>query len=86
MNLDKPATLRELKKLQVEQFSEGSLNRNLDYEKGLISSEEFINNYLAEFGQLNQEQIINCWNAILVDFPRYRFQFIKNFPKKKTFN
>lgn len=85
VNLDKPATLRELKKLQVEQFSEGSLKRNLDYEKGLISSEEFINNYLTEFGQLNREQVINSWNSILFDFPKYRFQFIKKLSEEKNY-
>lgn len=85
VNLDKAATLRELKKLQVEQFSEGSLRTNLDYEKGLISSEDFINTYLTEFQQLDRHQIVSCWNAILGDLPRYRFQFIKKLSEEKNF-
>ena len=39
INLDKPATLREMRSLKIEEISENIHQTNLDYEKGLITSE-----------------------------------------------
>ncbi len=78
INLDKPATLRELEKHKVNKFSETILTCNLEYEKGLITTTDFLNHYKSEFGHLGENEIINSWNAILVDFPEYRLEFIKN--------
>lgn len=85
INLDKPATLRELKKNEINDLSENILNRNLEYEKGLITSTEFLKYYTAEYDHLSEKEIINSWNAILVDFPEYRFEFIKNLSAEKKF-
>lgn len=85
MNLDKPATRRELEKLKIEGFTEAVEKNNLDYEKGLITSEEFINNYINEYSHLNKEQVVSSWNSILVDFPKYRYKFIKKLSEEKDF-
>lgn len=85
VNLDKPATLRELEKLKISGFTDAVTRNNLDYEKGLISSEEFLKNYCEEFQQLEKEQVRSSWNAILKDFPKYRFQFIKKLSEEKNY-
>lgn len=85
INLDKPATFRELEKYNIQEYTDVIVKNNLDYEKGLITSEEFIENYIAEYSQLNEEQVRNSWNAILKDFPRYRFQFIKKLSEEKNY-
>lgn len=85
VNLDKPATFRDLKNHNIEDFTEAIVKNNLDYEKGLITSDEFITNYRNEYSHLDQEKITNSWNAILKDFPRYRFQFIKKLSEKKEY-
>ncbi|HSI68702.1 MAG TPA: HAD family phosphatase, partial [Gillisia sp.] len=58
---------------------------NLDYEKGLITSDEFITNYINEYSHLDHEKVTNSWNAILKDFPLYRFQFIKKLSEEKEY-
>ena len=84
VNLDKPATYRELEKHGIKELPEGIRHKNLEYEKGLISSEEFINSYKTEF-DLEPDQIINSWNAILINFPEYRFNFIRKLSEEKKY-
>lgn len=77
VNLDKPATFRALKELNIDGYTPEIVEKNLELETGKISTEEFINHYLEEFPQLDEEKIVDAWNAILVDFPEYRFRFIQ---------
>ena len=84
VNLDKPATYRELEKYGMKNLPEIIRDKNLEYEKGLISSEEFLNSYKKEFG-LEPDDIKNSWNAILIDFPEYRFNFIRKLSEEKKY-
>ena len=52
---------------------------------GLISSEAFLTTYIDEFSHLTSDQIRDSWNAILMDFPEYRFKFIKKLSEKKDY-
>jgi len=85
INLDKAATLREMKKLKIEIISEEILQKNLDYEKGMISSDVFLTSYLKSFSNLTKVQIRDSWNAILIDFPKYRYSFLKILSEKKYY-
>ncbi|CAN5153558.1 HAD family phosphatase [soil metagenome] len=85
INLDKPATLRELEKLKIKELSQDLLDKNLEYEKGLITSQDFVQSYKSAYDHLEEEQVLQAWNSILVDFPIYRFKFIKKLSEKKEF-
>ncbi|WP_037319971.1 HAD family phosphatase [Salegentibacter sp. Hel_I_6] len=85
INLDKPATMREMNKYEIEELSESLLNINQQYEKGLISSAEFVKSYQSEHSQLEPEHFKNSWNAILIDFPEYRYQFLKKISEEKNY-
>ena len=85
INLDKPATLREMEKYQINKFPDALINCNLEYEKGLITSADFLNHYKSEFDHIGEDEIVNSWNAILVDFPEYRLDFIKNLSAEKKY-
>lgn len=85
INLDKPGTYRELEKHNIEGYTEKIKNTNLAYERGLISSEDFINNYILEYNNLEKKQVIDSWNAVLMDFPEYRFRFIKKLSEEKDY-
>lgn len=84
LNLDKPATFRELEKYKIEGYTEKIKNKNIELEKGQISSEEFINGYKSEYN-LQKSKIIESWNAILVDFPQYRYSFVKKLSQEKDY-
>lgn len=53
------------------------------FEKGEITSKEFIE-YLKKQAKvvITDKQIIDSWNAMLLDLPKYRFDFINKINKK----
>ena len=83
VNLDKPATLREMTKYNIREFPEHIQHKNKCYEKGEISSEEFIEVYRRQYSNLDKKMIVNSWNAILIDFPEYRYRFLKKLSEEK---
>jgi HAD superfamily hydrolase (TIGR01549 family) len=85
VNLDKQATFRELKKSNIKELSEELQKANREYETGLISTEDFIRSYVNKYSNLTSEGMITAWNAILIDFPKYRFQFIKKLSEENKF-
>lgn len=82
LDLDKAATRRELEKMEVSDFPEEMIEMNLQYEKGLITSDEFVHAYCKTFPQLSKEAFTNSWNAILVKFPEHRLRFLKQLSKE----
>ncbi len=82
INLDKQATERELQKLGVLDFTLEMLEKNQLYEKGLITTEVFIDFYQTKFIKATRIELKNAWNKILLDFPLYRLEFIEKFSKK----
>ncbi|SKB40791.1 putative hydrolase of the HAD superfamily [Salegentibacter holothuriorum] len=85
VNLDKPATMREMNKHKIETLSENLLQVNQQYEKGLISSTAFVKSYQTEHPELQENQFKDSWNAILIDFPEYRYQFLKKLSEEQTY-
>lgn len=77
INLDKPAIKRELNKLGVTNFSLDMYHQAAEYEKGLISTETLINYFSSKYPKIASEKFIGAWNAIILDFPEYRLEFIE---------
>ncbi|MCK8523985.1 HAD family phosphatase [Aquimarina sp. D1M17] len=86
INLDKPATLTELSKLGEINDWKDLTKVNQLYETGEISTEEFLQHYHNEFPNATKEQLIDAWNAILIDFPEYRLDFLEELSSKQEFN
>jgi HAD superfamily hydrolase (TIGR01509 family) len=84
INLDKSATYREMGKLGVSEISDEMIVVYQQYEKGLITTDDFINFYHAEFS-IKKENLINAWNAILLDFPKERLDFLKEISASKKY-
>lgn len=82
INLDKQATQQELLNLGMESFTKEMLSINKTYEKGLVSTEEFLAFYQTQFPQATKEELKAAWNKILLDFPLFRLEFIEEFSKK----
>ncbi|WP_298427840.1 HAD-IA family hydrolase [uncultured Kordia sp.] len=85
INLDKPATARELNKLGITDFTPEMVEKNQAYEKGLISTETFVNFYHEQFSHTSKEALVDAWNAILLDCPKHRLEFIKQLAKDKKY-
>ena len=82
INLDKPATQRELIKLGMSDFTNEMVEMNYSYEKGLISTDDFLSFYQTQFPSVSKKELADVWNSIILDFPEYRLQFIEEFSRK----
>jgi putative hydrolase of the HAD superfamily len=82
INLDKPATAREMLKFGFTGITSELDKLFKDYEKGLISSQHFLNTVSNQFPKANVNDLMNAWNAILLDFPEERLTFLENLAEK----
>lgn len=75
-----------LEAFQVESLSEEMLGFNSFYEQGLISTDEFIEFYTENFPKLSKETLVDIWNNMLKDFPKYRLDFLKDIQQSSKYN
>ncbi len=85
LNLDKEATAHELKKLGVKEFTPEMQLLNVQYEKGEITSEDFVKGYQKWFPEVSNQQLVDAWNAILLDFPEHRILFLEQLAASKEY-
>ena len=84
INLDKEATYKEMAKLGVSEISEEMIAVYHKYEKGLISTEEFIDFYQQKCN-IEKTDLVCAWNAVLLDFPLKRLEFLKELAASKKY-
>ena len=86
INLDKPATERELFKLGVPKpISLDMYHIASEYEKGLISTAELITHFNDKFPNIATQDFIKAWNSIILDFPEHRLEFIEKLSKENNY-
>ena len=86
INLDKEGAMTNaLNKFELDEFPEELIAINSLYEQGLISSDEFLEFYQDNFPKLSRETILDAWNSILKDFPKYRLEFIQKLAKENQY-
>ena len=84
INLDKKATYIELEKLGITEISDEMMAVANEYEKGLISTDEFIAFFTVQL-KIAKKDLVYAWNAVLLDFPLTRLAFIKTLSKHKKY-
>jgi putative hydrolase of the HAD superfamily len=82
INLDKQATVEGLKKLGLKEWNEDLNQLNMQFEKGEIPQEEFLLGIQKNIPNASFVEILEAWNAILLDFPLYRLEFLQKLSKK----
>lgn len=88
INLDKTATPRALEQLGMVEFPSNLMQIFLDYEKGLLETQAFLDLVNGIIPEASRDQIIGAWNSILLDLPEYRLEFLKEFrqhPDRRIF-
>jgi len=82
INLDKIGAIKNtLKLFEISELTPKMIQVNMDYEKGLITTKSFIQFYTTAFPNISIKEIIRVWNCMLLDFPLYRLDFIKQVSK-----
>ncbi|WP_334055532.1 HAD-IA family hydrolase [Polaribacter sp. P097] len=84
INLDKQGTYKAMAELGVTEISQEMILVYHNYEKGLISTDEFIQFYENKVN-LKREDLVNAWNAVLLDFPESRLKFILELAQSKKY-
>jgi len=82
INLDKEATISGLKKLGMTEWNSELDRLNLLFETGDISHDNFLSGFQEQLPNASTEEILEAWNAILLDFPLYRLEFLQMLSKK----
>ncbi|MES2574026.1 MAG: HAD family phosphatase [Bacteroidota bacterium] len=82
INLDKQATIDGLKKLGLSEWNEDLDNLNIQFEKGQISKEDFLLGFQKQIPNASINEILKAWNAVLLDFPLYRLEFLQKLSTK----
>jgi FMN phosphatase YigB (HAD superfamily) len=82
INLDKQATIDGLQKLGLSAWNDDLDQLNLKYEVGAISEEDFLLGFQKNIPNASIDEISKAWNAILLDFPLYRLEFLQMLSKK----
>ncbi|MBC3759752.1 HAD family phosphatase [Hyunsoonleella sp. SJ7] len=71
-----------LEKLGISTLPEDIIEINKEYEIGNVSTENFVRFYAEKFPHLNRTELVDLWNLILKDFPKYRLDFLKQLKDK----
>lgn len=82
INLDKQAPIDALKKLGLKEWNEDLNQLNIQFEKGQISREDFLLGFQKQMPNASLDEILDAWNAVLLDFPLYRLEFLQKLSKK----
>ncbi|MFP3859794.1 MAG: HAD family hydrolase [Bacteroidales bacterium] len=92
LNIDPQRTIEEMGKLGIKDFDRiySQIKQNHvfdDLEKGLISEREFVEAVQEYSGiKADPEDIIHCWNCLLLDFPPQRIELLQNLKKSERYN
>ncbi len=82
INLDKQATVDGLKKLGLSSWNEDLDRLNISFEKGQISRDNFLLGIKKAILTATIEDILAAWNAVLLDFPLHRLEFLQLLSQK----
>jgi putative hydrolase of the HAD superfamily len=82
INLDKQATIDGLKKLGLSEWNKDLDQLNFAFEKGQISRENFLLGFQKQMPNATIPEIETAWNAVLLDFPLKRLEFLQKLATK----
>ena len=85
LNLDKKAPEQHLKIHGIETLDDKTIRIHKDYEKGLISTDEFVEYHSKTFNGLSEPHFVEAWNSMLKDFPKHRLDFLKTLKDSNDF-
>lgn len=79
INLDVSGAMKNaLEHFKISSLSDDIIGANNSYEKGLITTSDFLDFYHKKFHNLSNNNLIGIWNFMLLDFPVHRLKFIKD--------
>jgi glucose-1-phosphatase len=77
INLDKEASLQELKKLGLSSWNKELEELNQKFERGKVTEVQFMIGLKKMIPNASIEDLRAAWNAVLLDFPLRRLEFLQ---------
>ena len=77
VDLDLQATVSSLMEYGVQEIPASLYEAAYAYEKGQLSTPDFVKTARALLPDLTENQLVTAWNAILLDIPAHRLEFLK---------
>jgi putative hydrolase of the HAD superfamily len=84
INLDKQGTYKAMAALGVTEITTEMMDVYHQYEKGLMTTEAFISFFYEKFN-IPKKDLVDAWNAVLLDFPKRRLDFLQELAKSKKY-
>ncbi|MEM7382632.1 MAG: HAD family phosphatase, partial [Bacteroidota bacterium] len=85
INLDKAVVFREMQHLNVLHLLPQLDELNKAFEVGAISSQSFLEELHGFLPQLSKDHIESTWNAMLLDLPEYRLEFLEDLAREGNY-
>lgn len=85
VDLDLEATARTLFEYGVQEIPASLLHAAQVYEKGELSTRNFVETAKGLLPGLTEEQLISAWNAILLDIPVHRMEFLSELVEANSY-
>lgn len=78
IDLDKHGAMQNaLHLFGIDALTDDMFKMNFRYEKGLVTTSEFIEYYCDCFPHITNQNLIDIWNYVLVKFPTHKLDFLK---------
>lgn len=84
INLDKQGTYKAMAALGVTEITQEMMEVYHQYEKGLMTTDNFIDFFFKKFG-IPKADLVSAWNAVLLDFPQRRLDFLIDLAESKKY-
>lgn len=85
IKLDKSATLQALFKAGYEEIPEELIPLAITYEKGMLDTQSFLKAVNDFLPNSTVDEIIEAWNAIILNFPEKRLRFLQKLAKERKY-
>ena len=85
INLDKDATARMMIKKGFAGITPDLLELFKAYETGIISTDLFLSRANQWVPRASREDLIEAWNAIILDFPEHRLEFLESLVRENKY-
>ena len=86
LNIDEDIRNNRYKEMGIDNFKADTDDFNYEYERGKVTTADFIEQYKKWLPDISDESIKNTWNSMLLDFPESRLKFIKDLAAKNKYN
>ena len=86
LDLDKSGAMQNaLDVFGIDALTDEMITVNCNYERGEVSTSEFIDFYCDYFSHISSQDLIDIWNYVLKEFPKYKLEFLKQLYKENKY-